>query len=61
MRGVVVRAKGETPKFGACGFTPPLEEDRVVSFIEDGDGLSFEEDAAAFVTEWDDTKEGVFE
>jgi hypothetical protein len=38
-----------------------LGEDGVVCFIEDGDGFSFEEDAAAFVAEWADTKEGVFE
>ena len=44
------------PKFGACGFVPPLEEDGVVSLFEDGDGIFIEEDAAAVVVEWADSK-----
>ena len=59
--GVVIRQQREAPKFGACGFAPPLEEDGVICFIDDGDGFSVKEDVAAFVAEWDDTKEGVFE
>ena len=39
----------------------PLEEDGVVCFVEDGDGFGFKEDVAAFVAQWADTKEGVFE
>jgi hypothetical protein len=38
-----------------------LEQDGVVLFVEDGDGVSVEEDTASVVAEFADTKQVVFE
>ena len=58
---MVVRQEREAPEFGAGGFAPPLEQDGVVLFVEDGDGVGVEEDAASVVAELADSKQVVLE